>query len=118
MMKVGRILVLMIMCTALAGSAAAPAFAWYWPIFGFGPGAGAPAANGPLPSSILPGTIEWASQPECSAQLVLPGYTYGLDAFSGDIAVGPAPLYNGPIIALPGISGNSLPGITKGINIK
>ncbi|HTY90191.1 MAG TPA: hypothetical protein VMC84_03355 [Methanocella sp.] len=86
-------MIIVSICLAAASMAAAPAFAWDWPIMGFGPGAGAPLTNGPLPSTILPGTIEWAYQPGCAAQLVLPGYTYGRDAFSGNVGVGPVPSY-------------------------
>ncbi len=88
-MKVASILIFFAVYLAAASTLVSPALAWDWPIFGFGPGPGAPLENGPLPSAILPGTVEWASQPGCAVQLVLPGYAYGLDAFQGSIGFGP-----------------------------
>ncbi len=98
-MKVVRILIVAIICALLASL---PAQAWSWPIFGFGPGPGAPLAKGPLPSSILPGTFEWALQPACPARLVLPGYSYGIDAFQGNVVFGLIPSFGCPTISLTG----------------
>ena len=101
-MKVVSVLIVAIIYVVVVLLASLPAQAWSWPIFGFGPGPGAPLARGPLPSSILPGTFEWALQPECPAQLVLPGYSYGINAFQGNVGFGLVPSFGCPIVSLPG----------------
>jgi hypothetical protein len=101
-MKVVSVLIVAIICVVAISLAPLPALAWSWPIFGFGPGPGAPLAKGPVPSSILPGTFEWALQPECPARLVLPGYSYGIDAFRGNVGFGLLPSFGCPIISLTG----------------
>ena len=83
-------------CLAAASISAEPGGAWYWPIFGFGPGPCPPPASGVVPSPILPGTFEWATQITGPARLIQPGYAYGLDAFHGSITLGLMPSFNFP----------------------
>jgi len=101
-MKVVRVLILTALCLTASYLSAAPAFAWYWPVLGFGPGTpGAPLNGAGGPSTILPGTAEWALQTTPAARLILPGYSYGESAFKNFAAVGRVPSLTGPGFGFP-----------------
>lgn len=103
-MKVAKALLFAIIVVLIMPVAMAPALAWSWPIFGFGAGIGSPLAGAGGPSPILPGTPEWALTPTLGAQLVPPGFGYGVSAFHGSIDFGLAPPSCRPILSLPGNS--------------
>lgn len=96
-MKLVKLLLAAVICTCMVAAATIPVFAHYWPVFGFSsPGLGFPAASlDNLNYTMdytwpLPGTYEWATQPNAAALPVLPGISLdGNNIHHGAINFGP-----------------------------
>ncbi len=90
-MKAIRAFIIVVIFLLAMSVAASPALAWYWPIMGFSSGWGMPSISPGGPTTVLPGTPEWAVQTTLGASLVPWGYPYG--QIQGSLNFGLAPAF-------------------------